>query len=156
MTRSTHLLVLLPVFACGSDPATVPAELDAVEAGAEDTFDLALAGDIAGARASAGVLSDAWLVYLPMARRDEAPEAAITAVDTAVLSLPGVLAGSPDPAAAARAVNAVSLPMARLYDTYAPQVPSVVLDLDYLGREVVLDARVADFARAAAHVDAIA
>jgi hypothetical protein len=45
--------------------------------------------------------------------------------------------------------------MSELYALYFPAVPVAVLDLDYLGREVLLDALASDIAGAARHMDQI-
>lgn len=55
----------------------------------------------------------------------------------------------------ARAANAIIEPMGRLYAVYNPKPPSELLDLDYLDREVVVDAVATDFAAATGHTDKI-
>lgn len=153
--RQLGLALLVLVAGCGGS-AKFPSDLEAVEASAEGTFDRAIVGDFPAARTMSGDLSAAWSKYRPRARRDKAPPAAVDAIDGAVAALPTKLAGSPNAIDAARAVNAVSAPMSQLYALYHPPVPVDVLDLDYLGREVLLDALGPDLARAGRDVDRIA
>jgi hypothetical protein len=141
--------------ACSSEPS-IPADLEAVEGAAEGSFDAALSSDFATARAQADVAASAWAKYKPRAEKDQAPASAIVAIDTAIGALPASLAGSPNAVDAARAVNAVSAPMSQFYALYSPAVPVAVLDLDYLGREVLLDARASDIVvGATGHLDQI-
>lgn len=152
---SFWLVLAILVASCGGGGTKVPADLEAVEAAAEGTFDKAVVGDFPAARTLSGDLATAWTKYRPRAMRDKAPPAAIDAIDRAVDTLPGKLAGTPIAIDVARAVNEVSAPMSQLYVLYHPTVPVDVLDLDYLGREVLLDALGADFARAGRDLDRI-
>lgn len=141
---------------CSSEaPITVPAQLASVESSAEATFDQVLASDLAGARTSADELAAAWTAYKPRGLRDNVPVDAVSAIDQAIAALPQALAGMPRVSDAGRAVNAVSAPMSRLYAVYSPTVPVAVLDLDYLGRELLIDSLVTDPALATGHVDKI-
>lgn len=161
MQRKMLLILTAASFAsagvgCSSQPtSTIPAQLESVEATAEGTFDKVLASDFAGARTSVDELTAAWNTYKPRAIADKAPADAVTAVDNAVAALPGALAGTPQTSTAARAVNAVSAPMSRLYAVYSPSVPVAVLDLDYVGRELLVDSLASDNASATRHVDAM-
>lgn len=149
-------LALVGNIGCSSESTTtVPAQLESVESTAEATFDKVLASDLAGARTSADALTTAWNTYKPRAEADKAPADAITAVDSAVAALPAALSGTPQTAAAARSVNAVSAPMSRLYAVYSPTVPVAVLDLDYFGRELLVDGLALDTSSATRHVDDI-
>ncbi len=144
----------LALVACGSEP-TSPADLEAAESAAEGAFDSALSADFAGARVQAEEVAAAWAKYKPQAETDRAPAQAIVALDAAVGALPATLAGTPNVVDAARSINAVSAPMSQLYALYSPAVPVTVLDLDYLGREVLLDALASDTAGATTHLNEI-
>lgn len=153
-TPSRGLIVAGLLAACGSEPS-IPADLEAVEASAEAAFDAALTSDFVTARTEADAAASAWATYRRRAEADQAPASAIAAIDSAVAALPGELAGTPNAVNAARAVNTVSAPMSTFYALYSPVVPVAVLDLDYLGREVLLDALASDFTGATGHLDQI-
>lgn len=131
----------------------VPGALDAIESWAEDAFDSAIAGDMATVRTQADALSAKWAAFRDQAVKDGAAQETIAAVGTAIDNLKSVAAGTPDAVSLARAANAISAPMEGLYAIYDPAVPAGVLTLDYLGREVLLDAMAGDFAGATAHVN---
>lgn len=143
------------IASCGVNP-TIPAELEAVEAATESAFDKTLVGDFTTARSLSADLSASWSQYRSRALRDNAPPSAIDAIDRAVETLPAKLAGTPDVIEASRAVNEISAPMSQLYALYDPSVPVDVLDLDHLGREVLLDALGGDLVRAGRDIDRVA
>lgn len=146
---------MIVVSGCGKPPPAVPADLEAVEAAAEHSFDQALAGELANAHDSSLTLGTAWDSFRPRAVQDGAPASALATIDEAIAALPAAVIPLARPAAAARAINRVSGPMSQLYAVYHPVVPVAVLDLDYLGREVLLDAADGDFAQAITHLDTI-
>jgi hypothetical protein len=157
--RLLHLGLLassLLVVGCGGRQAKVPSALDTVEGTAEGAFDQAVAGDLGAARTESAALATAWSSYRPVAVRDGATTATLAEVDDAVAAVTALLAQAPPALTAARAINAVSAPMPDLYALYHPKVPVAVLTLDYLGREVLLDALTNDSARASAHLDTLA
>lgn len=143
------------VVGCASEGSTVPRALSELESTAEDAFDLAIGGDVAGVQARAAALAAAWDGYRSRAARDGVPAAAMAALDAAVAGLGAVAATETSGPALARAANAVSEPMPAFFEVYDPPVPSGVLALDYLGREVWLDALGGDFAAAGADVDRV-
>jgi hypothetical protein len=149
------LLAIALLAACKDEASTVPSDLAKLESAAEDTFDSVLVNDFAKARTQAAPMSDAWASYRPRGERDRVPPAALQAISAAIDALPTVLATSGSIVDAARAANAVSAPMSQLFATYKPQVPATVLDLDYLGREVLVDALASDYTRAKTHVEQI-
>jgi hypothetical protein len=161
LSQSLMLAVAVTLAAnagCSSEEepaAQIPAGLESLESTAEDAFDLALAGDVAAVRQRAEDLSIGWASYRGQATSDGVSASAISALDGAITAVKDIAAGTPSNTDLARAVNAVSQPMPTFYEVYDPVIPSVVLALDYLGREVMLDALVLDFTRAAADVDQI-
>ena len=163
--RTVLVLALLSLAAsgCGGDgegaeaaAATLPAALQGVESKAEDAFDHALAADFEAVRADAAAVAQGWNAYRAQAEADGAAAADLAAMDVAVSAFQSAAADATDAVVLARAANAVSAPMDELFALYDPPTPPVVLALDYLGREVVLDARQADFAGAGVHIDALA
>lgn len=168
----TALILVLLTGACGSggdgnssdsgddddssSSGEIPSKLNAIESLAEDTFDMALASDFASVADKASQLDQDWDAFRDQAKADGASDSVLTQMDQAVADLlDGSDAGFTDPVIAARAANAVSAPMPDLFDLYNPQIPSAVLALDYLGREVVLDGMEEDFTAALTDVDAI-
>jgi len=149
------IVVALAVGCSENEPNQVPLDLSDIESKAEDAFDLALTGDVAAVRTHAVELSTRWDAYRAQATSDGVPSSAMSALDTAITQLTSVASGSPSVQELAQAANAVSEPMPAFYDIYDPAVPSQVLALDYLGREVRLDAMAGDFARADMDVNEI-
>ncbi len=72
-----------------------------------------------------------------------------TIKNTAAAAQPG------DPVSLARATNAISGVMADFCAIYEPTVPAPILELDYLGRELVLDGMSSDFTSANKDLDAL-
>jgi hypothetical protein len=161
VVRSLMFIIISAALAgsCGgvgerSNP--VPAGLSSIEEAAEDAYDQALAGHFADVTTDAQTIVDAWQAFRPEAAAAGAPVEDLTAMDAAV---DGLVAAAMDPTDAVvlgRAANAVSGPMDELYGLYDAPVPAEVLALDYLGREVVLDARQGDYDRATAQIDVLA
>lgn len=152
-------LVLIATACGGGDVAEdpIPTELADVEAAAEDGFDAALKSDRARVLAAAQQATNRWGAYGARATGGAVPADAFDAVTAAITAVNSLVAATNAPALdIARAFNCVSAPMARLYAVYGPPVPVTLLDLDHLGREVLLDARAADMQRAATDLDALA
>jgi hypothetical protein len=158
-TLASALAFVFVLAACGGEGGKavdpIPTELAGVESAAEAGYDAALAPDRAKVTTAAQLAKTGWASYLARAAGDGAPAGALEAVRTALDALDSAVASNAPPLELARAFNRVSAPMARLYDVYKPPVPAALLDLDYLGREVRLDARAADFARATADLDTL-
>lgn len=142
----------------GPEPGAgvVPDALLAVEGGAEDAFDHALADDLPAVSAEAVTISATWRTFRAEASSDGASAADLAAMDAAVAGLGTIVMTSTDRVTVARAANRISAPMDELFALYAPPLPTPVLALDYLGRELVLDGLGADFTGAAAHLDEVA
>lgn len=144
---------------CGDDPApvlsTVPPALMTIEGLAEDTYDQAMAGNADAVAINADDIDLRWQEFRAQATRDGATTAVLSSMDDAVAGLHAVVDANGDTTALARAANSVSAPMPRLFELYEDPVPPAVLQLDYLGREVVLDAREGNYNGATTHVDAI-
>ena len=111
------------------------------EAQAEGAYDTALKGDVAGVRAAASALRDLWKKLRKTLTRDGLRNAIIRDLDASVAHLWSLSAASADRIQLARAANAVSGPMNDVFDLYRPWIPSALLSLDFLGREIVLDCR---------------
>ncbi|MEQ9321532.1 MAG: hypothetical protein RIF41_20370 [Polyangiaceae bacterium] len=162
MTHSaTHVLVAISLFAvgCGGSSqaagpvSTVPTDLKDIEGLAEDAYDKALAGDTAAVSADADTIASGWQAFRAQAESDGASGDVLDAMDAATAGLTAAVGdGSSD---LARAANAISAPMDELFGLYQDPVPPAVLALDYLGREVALDARDGTFDRASDDVTAI-
>ncbi len=134
----------------------IPAALSAVEGAAEDGYDKGLAGDFAAAMAAATTVHDQWTTYRPQATRDGAQAAWLNGMDGAVAGFKTAASAGTDKVAVARAANAISAWMDKFYGLYSNPVPAEVIRLDYLGREVVLDAMSNDFVAATQHDTQIA
>ncbi len=152
--------VIFSLGACGGkkpadDP--IPPELAAVETAAETGFDAALKSDQTLMVTAAAAAASQWAVYAQRALQDGVPADALDAAAVAIAAAKTLLnTPSPAPLAVARAFNRISAPMSRIYDVYKPPVPAALLDLDYLGRELLLEARAADMPRATASLDTLA
>ncbi|MCA9552913.1 MAG: hypothetical protein KC933_22955, partial [Myxococcales bacterium] len=137
-------LLLTCLAGCSSQsPAlsTVPSGLKDIESVAEDAYDKALAGDHAAVSADADSIDTAWNTFKTQAMTDGATAGLVASVDAAVSALKTVVTSTAGDLALARSANGVSAPMSGLFALYEDPVPPAVLELDYLGREVVLDAR---------------
>ena len=136
----------------GPEPDPVPAALHQIEGNAEDAFDHAMAGDVAAVSADAASLESDWTAFRARAVKDGAAEADAVAVDEAIAGLKAAAAGQIEAVALARAANAVSAPMSELFAVYKPPTPPALMELDYLGREVLLDGTEGDFIRASSDI----
>jgi hypothetical protein len=157
MTK-TVLLACAALLACthqSSGPGQVPDDLLHIEEVAEDAYDQALVAAYAKVSSDADEIAASWQAYRARAEADGAAAADLDAMDQAVDQLGPAAAAAVDPPTVGRAANAVSAGMDELFALYDPQVPADVLALDYLGREVVLDAMQQDFGRAGTDTDAI-
>lgn len=146
------------ITACGGDKKAndpIPPQLATVETAAETGFDAALVADRAKIASAADQASSNWADYSKRAAADGVPANAIASTTTAIAALAALVASNAPTLAIARAFNAVSAPMARIYAVYKPPVPENLLDMDYLGRELRLDARAPDLPRATANLDAL-
>jgi hypothetical protein len=149
----------LAVAACGgggegAEPGSgqIPAPLLALEGAAESAYDQALAGDAAGYASSGRTIEAGWKAWRGEAASAGAPASALSDMDLAVAGLGGAVGAVPR----GRAANAVSAPMEQLFETYAPTVPTALLVMDYLGRELVLDGMAGEFTVATTDVDRLA
>jgi len=122
------------------------------EAQAEGAYDAALKGDVAGVRTAASSVRDLWKRLRKLVVRDGLRNAVIREVDASVAHLSSLSAASTDRIQLARAANAVSGPMGEVFDLYRPRVPSALLQLDFLGREIVLDCRESSVHLASVHL----
>jgi hypothetical protein len=125
------------------------------EAKAEDAYDTALKGDVAGVRAAAASLGDLWKKLRKIVQRDRLSSATIRALDKAVARFSSLSATSTDRVQLARAANAISDPMDDVFELYHPKVPPTLISLDFLGREIVLDCKESALQPAASHLKAL-
>jgi hypothetical protein len=135
--------------------AEVPAALLDIEGVAEDAYDKALLADYAAVAKAAAALDKQWKAFRATAKKDGAAASDLAALDAAVAGLIDAADTTTSEASVGRAANAISAPMDELFALYDPTVPVDVLALDYLGREVVLDAMEMDFSAATRDVDTI-
>lgn len=119
------------------------------EAAAEDAYDVALQGDVAALRKAAASIRDRWKKLRSAVVRDGLQDASARALDKSVAHLESLSRTTDDKVRLARAANALSDTMDDVFTLYRPKVPPEILSLDFLGRELVLDAMSSD-ARAAA------
>lgn len=137
----TIIVLILPVAlslaACASN--RIPDRLDTMESEAEDAYDLALAGNVKKVQTVSQQLDQDWQAFRGQAAKDGASEMTLQEVDRALAGVHIALDNSDSGARLARTVNQVSAPMPALFHLYGPKVPSSILALDYLGREVALD-----------------
>ena len=134
----------------------VPSGLSRVESAAEDAYDHALAGDHTRLSRSVATAAAGWKRFRATAKKDGASASTLAKMDSAVASLVAANAAAKgERPKLARVANAVSESMEALYALYSPTVPPAILTLDYLGREVVLDAQMSDLKAAAGHVSAL-
>ena len=166
-TPAVHLLPLLLVglvvglAACGGEAPSIATDQAAAtrraipkavldfEALAEDTYDTALRGDVAGVQRAAGSMGASWKRLRKTMQRDGLRAAALKALDKSVAQLSTTAAQSKDALQLARAANAVTDPMDDVFELYHPKAPPTLMSLDFLGRELVLDSRGSGFAAAA-------
>jgi hypothetical protein len=134
---------------------TVPKAVLDFEAKAEDAYDTALKGDIAGVRAAAAALGDLWKKLRKIMQRDGLSSAKIRALDKAVARFSSLSATSTDGVQLARAANAISDTMDDVFELYHPKVPPTLISLDFLGREIVLDCKESALHSAATHLKAL-
>lgn len=139
----------------GSPNGEVPASLVDIESAGEDAYDRALLEDYAAVAAAADLLDEDWAALREAGTVDDAPANALADLDSAIAALATAARNPVDAATVARAANAVSAPMDELFGLFEPTVPSDVLALDYLGREIVLDGMQADLDAAVGHVDVV-
>jgi len=155
MYRFSPFLLLALVAGC-SGGGSIPDALSAIEGDAEHAYDVALVEDYTQLAETAGTIDAAWTDFRPTAEADGASGTVLAGVDDAIAALVDSAGLEEGAAASGRAANGVSEFMPQLYDLYAPAVPSEVLALDYLGREVVLDGMDGDFTAAGSDVETLA
>jgi hypothetical protein len=144
---------------CGATTAAagpIPADLARVESAAEAGFDAALADQPAQLARAKATVTRSWATYRARALRDRVPADAVADADAAITDLTRLSAANATGPQHARAFSAISAPMGRIYAAYKPKVPAVLLDLDQLGRALIVDARGADMPLAAADLARLA
>jgi hypothetical protein len=143
-------IVCLLLVACGTsyvDP--IPTQLATIEGEAEGVVDSALKNDLVAGRQHAMTVASSWAAFRPSAVTAGASAVLLMQVDAAIGNLTIVASNAAASSIEfARAGNAVSAPMEDMCSLYNPQIPPTLLTLDYLGREIQLDARVADYVHA--------
>lgn len=130
--------IALVLAACGPKP--IPDDLTAIEGASEDGYDQALAGNTDPFSADATLITAAWSTLRPVVELDGAPTFTLDLMDSSVASLATAATDAQGSTVRARAANAVSGCMDDLFTLYHPKVPSELLELDYRGREIILDA----------------
>ena len=123
-----------------TNSAAVPSDLVDIESGAEDAFEAVLLGDSATVNAGLTKIQQGFAAYRGHAVSDGAPQAIVDRLKTVSDELRDAIAEGETGPALARITNAVSAPMPRLFAVYTEPVPPTVLVLDYVGRELELDA----------------
>ncbi len=134
------------------EQGSVPAGLQAVESGAEDVVDAALAGDRAGVVARAAALRAAALGPAAAAlRRAHVPPATAARLERRAARLARLSRRAPL-VEVLLAANQVSALMADLYARFHDRVPPQLLTLDYLDREAQFRSLARQPARVAAAI----
>lgn len=130
----------------------IPKALLAIESAAEDAYDSAISGALPSVARTATAIDKAWAAYRSTALADGATAATLTGMDEAVAGLRGA---PHDVLGAGRAANHISSFMKELLGLYRAKVPTPIMQLDYLGREIALDAIANELSRAAIDVAAL-
>jgi hypothetical protein len=120
----------------GARPGTVPEQLAALEAAAEEIFDVSAGGSAGQVAAQMPALTTAWQSY--QASGPAAPQPFVDALGAALDELQK-RAAAKNPAAVAQAANNLSAALADLYAVYRPASPADLGRLDMLERQVLLD-----------------
>jgi hypothetical protein len=155
LSRLTLFLAIsLSMSACATS-GTIPSDLTEIEGLAEDAYDKALVSDYSTVSTDATAIQEYWTAFREQATSDGASQNDIAALDSAIPGLSDAAAAAESPVSVARAANTISASMDELYALYSPSVPTEILVLDYLGREVVLDGMEADLTAAGADTDTI-
>jgi hypothetical protein len=115
-------------------PDPVPSNLEPIVAGARDAFDAARAGDAESLARDTLMIRTQWAHLRP---QTAAPAPLVATMDAAVARLGA--ATVTDRLLAARAATLVIAATADLYRRQAPVVPAELLDLDRLGRDLIVD-----------------
>ena len=152
--------VAFGVAGCGDDgdeaKDPIPKDLAAMETAAETAFDQALLANATAVQEQARLISEALTRYQQQASKDGVSASALQRLATAAQGLVAAAANHALSATdLARVADAVSAPMEEIYAVYNPPAPPKLLTLDYLGREVILDAKEANFGRALADVNSL-
>lgn len=159
MVRSKTPVLLAVVFVSGCASGTssngVPSALLALESAAEDAYDHALANDLSTLSDDATLIAEQWRQVRPKVVSDGALTQDVDAMDAAVSGFQATVGSETDPTKLARSANGISFGMDEMFALYDDAVPSDVLALDYLGRELSLDGREMDFTGAEAHVSTL-
>ncbi len=121
--------------------APVPSDLLDIESGAEDTFESVLKDDASAVDAGLVKIQDGFAAYRGHAVGDGAPQAIVDRLELVISELADARAEAQTGLALARITNKVSAPIPRLFAGYTDPVPPTVLVLDYVGRELMLDAK---------------
>ncbi len=140
----------LLVNACSSSAnrnGVVPADLQTIEAAAEDIIDFAPSGNWDKIATDVTSSSAAWAAYQPHAADDGASQ---TQQDEFVSALSHLQAASEskDPTATMQAANDLSAVVVELFALYNPKIPADIGRLDVLERQVILDVARNDLASA--------
>jgi hypothetical protein len=142
--------------ACSNAPYVdpVPVELANVEGAAEGAVEAAISNDVPGLQMQMQLIMQGWTAYRPSAVTAGAAASLLTRLDNAIAAMQtSIQAADKTPLSMGRASNAVTQPMAELFEIYHPAIPGNVITLDYLGRELRLDALAGDFTRAKTDLD---
>jgi hypothetical protein len=153
------MVAITCAWACGTNAAAadpIPTDLARVESAAEAGFDAALTADSTQLAKANATVKRSWAAYRGRALRDRVPADALAAVDAAIAHLDSLVAVHATGPQLARAYDAISAPMGRIYAVYKPPVPATLLDLDQLGRALIVDARVVDMPLAEADLARLA
>jgi hypothetical protein len=156
------LIAALAVSACGQGTggdgevaqdakAGIPKAVLDFEALAEDTYDKALSGDAGGVKAAAASMQSRWKKLRKTVMRAGLKDASARSLDKSVARLASLSASTASNLQLARAANAVTDTMDDIFALYHPKAPPELMTLDFLGRELVLDARTPDLHAGATH-----
>lgn len=128
-------------------PGAIPADLQTLEADAEDVIDVAPAGRWERITRNVAEMAIAWQSYLPTAADAGATSAMQEAMSSALTQLQQA-ADNQDAAATMQAANDVSAVVVELFALYQPPIPADVGRLDVLERQLILDVAAADYTKA--------
>lgn len=149
-------VVAVAAVVAGCPPATdgnaIPQSLLDIEGIAEDAYDKALLADFAAVSKDGEDIAAAWDGFRVQAEADGASAETLGGMTA---SVDGLRNAPEDAVGAGRAANAVSAFMKDLFGLYDPTTPPSIIQLDYGGREIVLDALAADLLAAGVDIDAL-
>ncbi len=139
-------LILVALFpnALAKSPTSLPENADFVAEKAEDVIDFYIKGDWPGAQAIVESMSLKEKSVVAILRNNQMPGSSADNFYYFMFRLKALTQQKKDPIQSALVANQITNLLIDLHEPYAHQVPLQVARMDYLGREIVLLARVSN------------